>query len=121
MQIDDVTAHVLEHRRLDGAHDVRLAPETDASRLQPTVSTTHFSSVTRLECPIILFNGRDDYNVSATVAAEWFERLEAPSKTLVWFERSAHDIVNEEPGKLLLSLVQYARPIAERAGDLPPS
>ena len=34
--------------------------------------------------------------------------------------RSAHDIVNEEPGKVLLSLVQHARPIAERAGDIPP-
>src|SRR5262245_14739821 len=39
-------------------------------------------------------------------------------KKLVWFERSAHDIVNEEPGKVLLSLVQFARPIAERAGDV---
>jgi alpha-beta hydrolase superfamily lysophospholipase len=83
------------------------------------VLRTNFSIVTTLECPIILFNGRDDYNVSARVAAEWFDRLQAPSKTLVWFERSAHDIVNEEPGKVLLSLVQYARPIAERAGDIP--
>ena len=24
---------------------------------------------------MILFNGRDDYNVSASLAAEWFERL----------------------------------------------
>jgi hypothetical protein len=27
-------------------------------------------------------------------------------------------LYNEEPGKVLLSLVQVARPIAERAGDL---
>jgi hypothetical protein len=32
---------------------------------------------------MILFNGRHDYNVSASVAAEWFARLQAPSKTLV--------------------------------------
>jgi len=66
------------------------------------------------------FNGRYDYNVSASVAVEWFEKLHAPFKTLVWFERSARDIVNEEPGKVLLSLVDYARPMAERAGDTPP-
>src|SRR5262245_57557519 len=33
-----------------------------------------------------------------------------------WFERSAHVIVNEEPGEVLLSLVRVAFPIAERAG-----
>jgi hypothetical protein len=27
--------------------------------------------------------------------------------------------MDEEPGKVLVSLVQYARPIAERAGDVP--
>lgn len=89
-------------------------------RLLPTVLSVDFSTVTALECPLILFNGRDDYNVSATLAAEWFERLKAPSKTLVWFERSAHDIMNEEPGKMLIALVQHARPIAERAGDVAP-
>jgi pimeloyl-ACP methyl ester carboxylesterase len=98
-----------------------VASDFSEERLLPTVLTTDFRSVTTLECPMILFNGRHDYNVSASVAAEWFERLRAPSKTLVWFERSAHDIVNEEPGKVLLSLVLYARPIAERAGDTPPA
>jgi proline iminopeptidase len=98
-----------------------VASDFSEEHLLPAVLTTDFRDVTSLECPMILFNGRHDYNVSASVAAEWFERLRAPSKTLVWFERSAHDIVNEEPGKVLLSLVQYARPIAERAGDVPPS
>ncbi len=80
---------------------------------------TDLSQITRLECPLILFEGRHDYNVSSTVAAEWFARVQAPSKELVWFEHSAHEIMDEEPGKTLLSLVQYARPFAERAGDVP--
>lgn len=95
-----------------------VASDFSEEPLLPTVLTENFSTVTALKCPVILFNGRDDYNVSASLAAEWFERLEAPLKKLVWFERSAHDIVNEEPGKVLLSLVQVARPIAERAGDV---
>lgn len=74
---------------------------------------TDFSSVTKLNVPVIIFNGRYDYNVSQSVAAEWFERLEAPWKKLVWFEHSAHEIMNEEPGKMLVSLVQYARPLAD--------
>ena len=101
------------NRAISVGHDYRSQP-------LPAVLDVDFSSVNRLQCPLVLFNGRDDYNVSASLAAEWFERLQAPSKTLVWFERSAHDIVNEEPGKVLIALVQHARPIAERAGDTAP-
>jgi proline iminopeptidase len=75
------------------------------------------SSIRRLDCPLILFLGRHDTNVSSSLAAEWFETVKAPSKQLVWFEDSAHEVMNEEPGKMLVSLVRYARPIAERAGD----
>jgi hypothetical protein len=35
-------------------------------------------------------------------------------------EYSAHIPMTEEPGKFLLSLVRYARPIAEKAGDVAP-
>jgi pimeloyl-ACP methyl ester carboxylesterase len=77
-------------------------------------------SVKKLECPLILFEGRHDTNVSAEVAAEWFVKVEAPEKHIVWFEHSAHLPMTEEPGKFLISLVSYARPIAERAGDVAP-
>lgn len=80
----------------------------------------NFSSVRELKCPLILFNGRDDYLVSSTVSAEWFERVTAPSKTLVWFEHVAHEPQNEAPGKMLISLVEHARPLAQRAGDAAP-
>lgn len=76
--------------------------------------------VGRLDCPLILFLGRHDHNVSSATAAAWFERVRAPSKALVWFEHSAHEVMIEEPGKTLLSLVGHARPFAERAGDVPP-
>ena len=51
--------------------------------------------------------------------AKLYQALIALGEKILGFERSAHDIMNEETGKLLLSLVQYARPIAERAGDIP--
>jgi len=38
----------------------------------------------------------------------------------VWFENSAHMIMLEEPGRLLYHLVTDVRPIAARAGDVPP-
>lgn len=94
--------------------------EFSEGKLLAGVLAIDLSNVTKLDCPVILFNGRHDYNVSSSTAAEWFQRLQAPSKTLVWFENSAHEVMNEEPGKTLVSLVKYAHPIAERAGDVAP-
>lgn len=101
--------------------DVRQAfkgqpPVTDA--LLPEILAADLSTIRTLKVPLILLLGRHDINVSSAVAAEWFATVSAPSKRLVWFERSGHHITSEEPGKLLTSLVRYARPIAARAGDI---
>ena len=96
------------------------ANEVSEQRLLAQVVELDLSGIRELQCPLILFAGRDDHNVSSAVAAEWYRQVRAPSKRMVWFERSAHAVLSEEPGKALVSLVQYARPIAERAGDVPP-
>lgn len=103
--------------------DVRNAfkgqePVTQA--LLPTILSEDLSRIRDLKVPLILFLGRHDKNVSSEVAAEWFATVHAPAKRLVWFERSAHHMTSEEPGKLLTSLVTYARPIAAKAGDVAP-
>jgi len=84
------------------------------------VITADMSSIDKLDCPLILLEGRHDYNVNAQLAEEWFAKVQAPSKQFVWFEHSAHEAMNEEPGKFLVSLVRYARPFAEKAGDAAP-
>ena len=43
----------------------------------------------------------------------WLQQVSAPYKQGIWFERSAHLIPFEEPGKLLLSLVQQVLPVAQ--------
>jgi len=79
------------------------------------------SKITTLRCPVILLEGRHDRTVNSDVAFEWFNRLRAPEKHFVWFENSGHEVMSEEPGKVLVSLLRYARPIAERAGDTAPA
>jgi proline iminopeptidase len=88
--------------------------------LLPSVVAADLTHIRQLKAPLILMLGRHDVNVSSDVAAEWFATVKAPGKQLIWFERSAHHITSEEPGKLLLSLIQHARPIAVRAGDVAP-
>lgn len=90
------------------------------SYLLARVLRLDLSGIRKLQCPLVIFAGRYDTNVNSQVAAEWFAQVEAPSKRFVWFENSAHLPMTEEPGKFLVSLVRYVRPIAERAGDVPP-
>lgn len=88
--------------------------------LLANVLTLDVTSVRKLDTPLFLFLGRHDHNVSSALAAEWFGTVKAPQKQLIWFEQSAHEVMNEEPGKTLISLVQQVRPIAERARDVAP-
>nr|WP_205746483.1 alpha/beta hydrolase [Dyella soli] len=92
---------------------IDAASEYSVTKLLNTALTVDFSSVRKIDCPVLLFLGRHDHNVSSSVAEVWFNQLQAPSKRIVWFEDSAHEVMVEEPGKLLVSLVQYVRPLAE--------
>jgi pimeloyl-ACP methyl ester carboxylesterase len=79
-----------------------------------------WSTFRKFDCPVIIFAGRHDYIANSNVAAEWFAKIEAPSKQFVWFENSGHMPMTEEPAKFLVSLLRYARPIAEQAHDVSP-
>ena len=59
-----------------------------------------FEQVPRIEVPVYFLLGRHDEIVSSSLAAEYFNMLEAPTgKTLIWFEESAHRPHMEEPVK----------------------
>ena len=90
------------------------------TRLLPQLLAVNFDNVTDFHCPIYLFTGRHDLSVSHELAAEWYEKLHAPEKKLIWFENSAHLPMLEEPGRFLMHLVIDVRPIAVRAGDAAP-
>ncbi|HEY0858843.1 MAG TPA: alpha/beta hydrolase [Albitalea sp.] len=53
--------------------------------------------VSTLDVPVFFFLGRHDRHADAELSAAYFESLRAPSKQVVWFERSAHDIPFDEP------------------------
>ena len=76
-----------------------------------------FKPVTRFPIPVVMLMGRHDYTTPSQPTDEWLRKVEAPYKRGIWFERSAHMIPFEEPGKFLMSLVEHVRPLAERAGD----
>lgn len=72
-------------------------------------------------CPVFVLAGKYDYETASATAKSWFDRIRAPRKGFVWFEHSAHMIPFEEPGKLLVHLVQDVRPLAGPIPDPAPS
>jgi pimeloyl-ACP methyl ester carboxylesterase len=72
-----------------------------------------FTGVTEFPIPVVMFLGRHDYTTPSAPTAEWIEAVKAPHKQAVWFERSSHLLPWEEPGKTLVSLLTYVRPLVE--------
>jgi pimeloyl-ACP methyl ester carboxylesterase len=72
-----------------------------------------YTGVREFPVPVVMFMGRHDYTTPSQPTAQWLDAVHAPYKRGVWFERSAHMIPWEEPGKTLASLLEYVRPLAQ--------
>jgi len=82
-------------------------------RLLPEFVKVDFSQVKTFPIPVVMFLGRHDYTTPTQPTVDWLAQVQAPSKQAVWFERSAHMIPWEEPGKTLVSLLAHVRPLAD--------
>jgi pimeloyl-ACP methyl ester carboxylesterase len=61
-----------------------------------------------LKMPVWFLLGRKDHQVDATVAVNYFDKLIAPEKKLVWFEHSGHFAPFEEPDAFNRAMLQIA-------------
>jgi pimeloyl-ACP methyl ester carboxylesterase len=71
-----------------------------------------FDRIESFPLPVVMFMGRHDYTTPSEPTAAWLQNVKAPYKQGVFFENSSHMIPWEEPGKMLVSLIQYVRPLA---------
>ena len=102
--------------------DIRLADAGSLfslTHLLAEVERMNFDDLASVGCPILILQGRYDYETSYTVARQWFELLRAPHKDFVTFENSSHMAPLEQPGQYLECLVSLARPLAVSDGDGP--
>jgi len=67
------------------------------------------AQVPALQVPVWFMLGREDYVTPSEIAARYFDKLEAPRRTLVWFEHSGHSPQFEEPGKFNSLLTHQVR------------
>lgn len=103
-----------------------LSPEYDAAqvcavdqgnvftlgRVLPEFLAVDLKPVKSFPIPVLMFMGRHDYTTPSEPTDAWLNNVKAPYKRGIWFEHSAHMIPWEEPGKLLVSLLEQARPLA---------
>ena len=53
--------------------------------------------IINVEIPIYFFTGRYDYTDPCSLTEQYFFKISAPEKHIVWFEESAHFPFYEEP------------------------
>lgn len=71
--------------------------EYSSKLLQDDMFGARVDTITAFPIPVMLLQGRHDWNVPSVMAAEWLEALDAPKKQLFWFENSGHGLLEEEP------------------------
>lgn len=61
------------------------------------IDTPLMNHVTEVRVPLYFFTGRYDFTTPYELVEEYFRKLQAPSKKMIWFERSAHFPFFSEP------------------------
>jgi pimeloyl-ACP methyl ester carboxylesterase len=64
-------------------------------------------SHTKLDVPIKFIIGRHDLNAPTSLAAEYFDLLQAPAKEFVWFEHSGHSPWVNESERFVEELLKF--------------
>ena len=81
--------------------------------LWPEYSQVDLRGITSFAMPVFFLLGRDDRHVPSVVAAEHFERIEAPLKRLVWFEESAHNPPFEQAHRFVSVMTDQVLPLVK--------
>lgn len=109
------SAYYFDGPRLSPEYDAKQAKDIDQGnlltlgRVLPEFVQVDLSNVKTFPIPVVMFLGRHDYTTPTAPTEAWLKQVKAPSKQAVWFERSAHMVPWEEPGKTLVSLLTYVR------------
>jgi len=74
------------------------------------------TSAPEIDVPVFFMEGRNDWEAPYEIAERYFDSLRAPSKELVWFDRSAHLPNSEERDLFNTVMVEKVLPIATDRG-----
>jgi pimeloyl-ACP methyl ester carboxylesterase len=76
-------------------------------------------NVTTLQVPVYFFSGRFDYTDPTSCTMRLLEKISAPLKKMVWFDKSAHFVFFEEPSQFTTEMRRVVHDTKlDDAGDL---
>jgi proline iminopeptidase len=85
--------------------------------LEPQLLATNLDhTYTHFDVPMFIVEGRSDHLTGWELAHEYFERMAAPRKNFVVFERSGHSPQLEEPAAFNAWFLANVRPVAVASG-----
>ena len=61
------------------------------------IGAEDLSQYTDFKVPFLVFDGKLDMNTPAELVEDWFNKIKAPHKELIWFEHSGHNPMTDEP------------------------
>ena len=71
----------------------------------------------RIDVPYVIFQGAFDWQTPTDLARIWFDKVDAPWKKWIEMPRSAHYVVPEEPGRMIVELHNSVLPAT--SGQVP--
>jgi len=67
-----------------------------------------------LKIPYFIFDGCLDKNTPADLVEDYYQRINAPEKELIWFKESGHNPLLDEPDLFKAKLVDRCYKILEK-------
>ena len=71
----------------------------------------------KIDVPYFILDGRLDNNTPASLVQDYYEKLEAPQKDLIWFETAGHNPLGDCPEEFKKAIREKLLSIAEKAGN----
>lgn len=64
------------------------------------------TTLKKVDCPVYFLVGKNDIQTSTVITQRYFEALRAPKKNLFFFEKSGHQIHQDEPQKFQNTIIK---------------
>lgn len=96
---------------LDGYGYFRGAQFSQAALAPQIARCDWMHSAKNFAVPVIFMAGRFDHNTDAALAHEYFDVISAPYKRFIWFKKSAHSPMFEEPAAFNASMIKVVLPV----------
>lgn len=108
-EAEEVVQKAMDHYDDYKGYDWFKAWRESSAFLEDDLHSTDLMALKQIQVPVYLIEGRHDWNVPAVLAKQWLDSLDSPRKKIIWFEKSGHGPLEEEPEKFNQTLADLLK------------